>query len=127
MKILNRIFLFTIFPALFEFSNPKNLKESTNKPTRSIDGNLNETEPFIRNTVKPKDKSKKKHVTFSDQVLDDTIGADPLDAKSDDRKCTQRKLKKTSTGIKNNSFNKYSISLFWLFTAYFLSLMFVIC
>lgn len=129
MKILKQIFVFTILSVLIQFNNSKNLKESTKKLIRSNDGSSNGTEPvkpIIRKTVKPKDKSKNKRVTFSDQILDSTIGTDPLDAKSADRKCTQEKLKTSSAGIKNNSFNKYSIPLFWILYVYFVSFIFTI-
>ena len=107
------------------------MKDSVNKFTR-ISTDITETdepliEPVIKKPEKPKDKGEKKHVTFADQVLDDTIGTEPLSAKPSDRKCTKGNLKKSSAVVKKNeSFKNHSIPLIWLFFSTFISLTLVV-
>lgn len=131
MMLLKQILLIVLFSIFCKCDDTRKSNNSVNKLTRSSKGSEGVTEhplePIIKDTTKPKDKSNPKHVTFADQVLDDSIGADPLETKaSNDRKCPKGKLQKSSTGAKkNNALKNHSISLIWLFFSSFLLIILV--
>lgn len=105
----------------------ENLSESSNKivPNSMNDG-LKTGSPIesnLKNPSKPKSKLKKKHVTFVDQTLDETIGAEPFEDKILEQKSDDLNLKKSSN---NSSFNYYPIAHFTLLLTSFSVLILII-
>ena len=86
----------------FQTCGPKKIQSQLTNLARTNNANelIHESksksspEPIIKNPSKDKKHSGTKHVKFSDQVLDDSIGAEPLDSNAIDNNCSRKGLKK---------------------------------
>ena len=71
-----------------------------------------EPAPVTRSIIKkPKNQSSSKRVKFADQVLDDSIGAEPLDSKDVEIKSKGKELKQKPNIAKKNDASNFKSSL----------------
>ena len=84
--------------------------------------NMSVTGSIIKSS-KRRNNSISKHVKFADQVLDDSIGSEPLVSKDVEIKSTGKESKKTPT-TGNSSNSTKALSLIWFCTTLTICLVF---